>query len=185
MFFIFLNHNWFFFFFLIGIVYAIDMLKCGHVNTLDTRQKPYSSFLWNVINPIWKFRSSNLLPILWIHLHGGDYNSLHTHCTSIFWCTTTLPVLSRNPLIRSETPTLPHLLNFLQKISNRLCTRVTTHGSGIECERSITPTPPCFEGQQWQCQFGSRQQRCVELNGVSPCNWYRPFIPFVVAKTLL
>ena len=48
VFYFFLNHNWFFFF-LIEIVYAIDMLKCGHVNTLDRSRIHLSYESWLTI----------------------------------------------------------------------------------------------------------------------------------------
>jgi len=110
---------------------------------------------------------------------------VYCYCRGTVGFITTLPLVSHVPPISSQSSTLPYLLNLVQKISKRLFTRVRTHGSGIECKRSILPSPPCLEGQQRRLQIHGRQKRCVYLNGVSPCNRHRPFTPVVVTKTLL
>lgn len=123
-----------------------------------------------------------LLPIIWSHLHWRNCDAVHSHCKAIVCSITGFPRLGY--LVPGPGSTHANL-NLVQEINNWPFTRVSWHGSGIKCERSIAPTPPCLKSLQWHMQIRCSHHPWIYLNGVAPCNYNWPFPLAVIAETLL
>ena len=120
----------------------------------------------------------------------NNNNFLHCHGLHIFWSITTLSKFGPELTVNSPGSSPTHFLSLVQKINDRMLTRVVTHISRVEHERPVAPTPPCLERLHSAVELPS----CLPITGtdisercypLTPWDGWGPFLVGIVANTLL
>lgn len=128
---------------------------------------------------------SYLVPRVRLQFSRRDINIPNRPARTILFATTFVPCLSPKPFVGSHCLARPDTTNPVQEINSRPLTRIVAHQPGIECKRAFSPTSPCKKRLKGGCQVLCRNERGIQLHGVTPRDRKGPRIGRVVTEGML